>query len=50
MNEPSFKRDDEHRVMIDISRGLLSIYQGVVGIPKGSNVIIADFPFRWTVS
>jgi len=49
-NEPAFKPDDEHRVMIDISRGLLSIYQGIVGIPKGPNVIIADFPLRWTVS
>ena len=50
MNEPAFKPDDEHRIMIDVSRGLLSIYQGVVGIPKGPNVIIADFPLRWTVS
>jgi len=50
MNEPAFRSDDEHRVMIDITRGLLSIYQGVVGIPKGPNVIIADFPLRWTVS
>jgi len=50
MNEPAFRPDDEHRIMIDITRGLLSIYQGNVGIPKGSNVIIADFPLRWTVS
>jgi len=50
MNEPAFRADDEHRIMIDVSRGLLSIYQGVVGIPKGPNVIIADFPLRWTVS
>ncbi len=49
-NEPAFAPDDEHRLMIDVSRGLLSIYQGVVGIPPGPNVIIADFPLRWTVS
>ncbi len=49
-NDPSFEEDDEHRVMIDVSRGLLSIYQDVVGIPKGPNVIIADFPLRWTVA
>lgn len=49
-NEPFFRKDDEHRIMIDVSRGLLSIYQGVVGINKGPNVIIADFPLRWTVS
>ena len=50
MNEPAFRADDEHRVMIDISRGLLSIYHGIAGVSKGSNVIIADFPLRWTVS
>ncbi|MHB9073509.1 MAG: aminotransferase class IV [Desulfobaccales bacterium] len=49
-NEPLFGPDDEHRVMIDVTRGLLSIYQGVVGTYKGPNVIIADFPLRWTVA
>ena len=36
--------------MIDISRGLLGIYQDVEGLHKGPNVIIADFPLRWTVA
>ena len=49
-NEPAFVEDDEHRVMIDVSRGLLSIYESVVGVPKGPNIIIADFPLRWTVA
>ncbi len=49
-NEPVFAKDDEHRIMIDVSRGLLSIYQDVVGLPKGPNIIIADFPLRWTVA
>jgi branched-chain amino acid aminotransferase len=49
-NSSVFKDDDEHRVMIDVSRGLLSIYEGVLGLPKGPNVIIADFPLRWTVA
>lgn len=49
-NEPVFLPDDEHRIMIDISRGLLSIYEGVVGAHQGVNVIIADFPLRWTVA
>lgn len=48
-NEPSFEDGDEHRIMIDVTRGLLSLYQGVVGVPSGSNVIIADFPLKWTV-
>ncbi len=50
-NELAFAGDDEHRVMIDVSRGLLSIYEGnVAGVMKGPNVIIADFPLRWTVT
>lgn len=49
-NESLFKKDDEHRLMIDVSRGLLGIYQGIDGLHKGTNVIIADFPLRWTVT
>ena len=49
-NEPAFSNDDEHRIMIDVSRGLLGIYQGIDGIHKGQNIIIADFPLRWTVA
>lgn len=48
-NEPFFDDEDEHRLMIDISRGTLGIYQGIEGLHKGPNVIIADFPLRWTV-
>jgi len=48
-NDALFADDDEHRLMIDVSRGTLSIYQGIVGVHKGPNVIIADFPLRWTV-
>jgi branched-chain amino acid aminotransferase len=36
--------------MIDVSRGLLGIYQDIDGLHKGTNVVIADFPLRWTVS
>ncbi|MBW2660714.1 MAG: aminotransferase class IV [Deltaproteobacteria bacterium] len=49
-NDPLFADDDEHRLMIDVSRGILSIYQGIIGTHKGPNVIIADFPLRWTVA
>lgn len=49
-NDPVFSADDEHRIMIDVSRGLLGIYQDVVGLRKGPNVVIADFPLRWTVA
>jgi branched-chain amino acid aminotransferase len=49
-NDHLFKADDEHRLMIDVSRGLLGIYQGIEGLHKGPNVVIADFPLRWTVA
>ena len=48
-NKKYFSSDDEHRLMIDVSRGLLGIYQGIEGLHKGANLIIADFPLRWTV-
>ena len=49
-NSQFFSPDDEHRLMIDVSRGLLGIYQGIEGLRAGTNVIIADFPLRWTVA
>jgi len=49
-NANFFEEDDEHRLLIDVSRGLLGIYQGIEGLHKGPNVIIADFPLRWTVA
>ncbi|PKN76952.1 MAG: branched-chain amino acid aminotransferase [Deltaproteobacteria bacterium HGW-Deltaproteobacteria-10] len=49
-NDHLFAQDDEHRLMIDVTRGLLGIYHGIEGVHKGANVIIADFPLRWTVT
>lgn len=49
-NEPMFDENDEHRIMIDVTRGALSIYHGIKDIRKEPNVIISDFPLRWTVS
>ncbi len=49
-NDPVFAEDDEHRIMIDVTRGLLGIYDGNVNLKGGPNVIIADFPLRWTVA
>ena len=34
-NEHLFSDDDEHRLMIDVSRGLLGIYQGIEGLQRG---------------
>lgn len=49
VNTPYFEDNDEHRIMIDVTRGLLSIYEDVVGTHTGINIVIADFPLRWTV-
>ena len=50
INSNTFEENDEHRLMINISRGLLSIYDKKVDVESGSNVIIADFPLKWTVN
>ncbi len=48
-NDPLFAKNDEHRLMINVTRGLLGIYANRVNTPAGVNIIIADFPLRWTV-
>ena len=49
-NKEAMSNDDEDRLMIDVSRGLLGIYNNIDGLHKGPNLIIANFPLRWTVS
>ena len=49
-NKKAMSSDDEDRLMIDVSRGLLGIYNNIDGLHKGPNLIIANFPLRWTVS
>lgn len=46
-NRKSFKEDDEIRSLINVSRGLLPMYESM-GTP-GPNVIIANFPLRTVV-
>jgi branched-chain amino acid aminotransferase len=41
-NDHCFEKDDEHRIMINVTRGVLGIYQDVVGLNKGPNVIITQ--------
>ena len=48
-NMPAFNDDDEHRLMINVTRGNLSIYQQAMNSSSGTNIIISDFPLRWTV-
>lgn len=44
-----FEPDDEHRLLINVSRGALGIYHGT-GAHRGTNIIVSDFPLRWTVA
>ena len=48
-NKPAFSKTDEHRLMINVSRGPLSIYHQVFDNKVEPTVIVADFPLKWTV-
>lgn len=49
-NEKFFEKTDEHRLMINISRGPLGIYSPVFDNKIEPTVVVADFPLKWTVS
>jgi len=49
-NEPVFEAHDEHRLMINVSRGPLGIYAPVFDGKLEPTVVIADFPLKWTVA
>jgi len=49
-NDPLFSSTDEHRVMIDVTRGPLSMYARVFDGRIEPNVIISVFPFKWTIA
>ena len=49
-NEAAFADNDEHRVMIDVSRGPLSMYARVFDGKIEPTVIISVFPFKWTIA
>ena len=49
-NQPFFEEHDEHRLMINVSRGPLSIYAPIFNNVIEPTVIVADFPLKYTVS
>lgn len=49
-NDPLFLPTDEHRLMINVSRGPLGIYADIFGGKLQPTVVIADFPLKWTVA
>jgi branched-chain amino acid aminotransferase len=51
INQPFFDAHDEHRLMINVSRGPLSIYHQIFNPNEiGCTIVIADFPLKWTVT
>lgn len=48
-NKDAFLPTDEHRVMINVSRGVLPMYQKMLG-QSGATVCISDFPVKYTVA
>ena len=49
-NETVFDQHDEHRLMINVSRGPLGIYAPIFDGKIEPTVVIADFPLKWTVA
>ena len=49
-NDPVFAETDEHRLMINISRGPLGIYSEIFDGKIEPTVVVADFPLKWTVA
>jgi branched-chain amino acid aminotransferase len=49
-NEKVFEENDEHRLMINVSRGPLGLYAPIFDGLLEPTVIIADFPLKWTVA
>ena len=49
-NDKVFDVHDEHRLMINVSRGPLGIYAPVFDGNIEPTVVVADFPLKWTVA
>jgi branched-chain amino acid aminotransferase len=49
-NEPAFEPQDEHRIMLNVSRGPLGMYKMVFDGNIQPTVVIADFPVKWTIA
>jgi branched-chain amino acid aminotransferase len=50
INEPMFSKNDEHRIMINISRGPLGIYASIFDGKIEPTLVIADIPLRLSVA
>ncbi len=50
LNENFLEPTDEHRLMINVSRGPLGIYSPIFDNKIEPTVVVADFPLKWTVA
>ncbi len=48
-NQPFIEEDDEDRVAINVSRGILSLYHPIFGGDPGPTLIISSFPLSLTL-
>ena len=49
-NNKFFGPTDEHRLMINVSRGPLGIYAPIFNNKIEPTLVVADFPLKWTVA
>ena len=49
-NIPFFDKNDEHRLLINVSRGPLGIYAPIFDNKIEPTIVVADFPLKWTVA
>ncbi len=49
-NQPLMDEDEEDRMMINVSRGILSLYHPIFGGDPGPSLVISSFPLSLTVS
>ncbi len=49
-NDKVFDEHDEHRLMINVSRGPLGLYAPVFDGKLEPTVVVADFPLKWAVA
>ena len=49
-NKDFFNKNDEHRLMINVSRGPLGPYSEVFDNKMEPTLVVSDFPLKWTIS
>jgi len=50
VNKDAFLETDEHRLLINVSRGPLGLYAPIFNNKLEPTVVVADFPLKWTIA